>query len=111
MPSPKFKQSVSADGTSNQRSAADPNIVHHARNIGSVLLHRRWSFANSGTSVAAQIWQNHAIARAKSLSHRQPEFMIHRKGMQQKYRRAFAQYAVSDLRVTALYLLKRNRLH
>jgi hypothetical protein len=61
--------------------------------------------------VPAQIRQNDAVARGQRLSHRQPEFMIRGKGMQQNYRRTIAEHAVDDFGVTASDLPKAGAVH
>ena len=109
MPPPEFEQGVSANGNAGQRSAADLGIVHYARDIAGVLLHRGRPFAHSGISVPPQIGKNYAVMRGQRLSHRQPKFMIGGKRMQQDDRRALAQHAVGNLRVAALYSLKGYR--
>ena len=111
MPPPEFEQSISADGDPDQRSAADIGIIHHAGNVAGVFLHGGRTLADARISVPAQIRQNDAVARGQLLSHGQPEFMIRRKGMQQNYRRAFAQHAVDDLGVAASDLPKGDTLH
>ena len=111
MSSPELKQNISPDGNANQRSTADLSVVHHAGDIAGVLLHCGRPIPHARISVPAQIRQDDAIARAQSLSHRQPEFMIRGKRMQQNCGRAFAQDAVDDLPVATFYSPNSRLLH
>ena len=106
--SPELEQRVAADRDADQRSAADFGVVHHARDVGGVFLHRGRTFADAGIAVPAQIRQHKAIPRGQSFGHRQPEFMIDRKRMQQDHRRAVAERPVDDFGVAALDALGRR---
>ena len=109
--SPELKQRVAADGDSDQRSAADIGVVHHAAMSAACFSIVAGPSPTPDSPCPRRSGRISAIARGEHFGDGQPEFMIGGKRMQQDDGRAVAERPVDDFGVAALDALGGNALH